>query len=101
MTETNVSRSGSWRATALALQNQFEAENVLVYEGHTFKITPELIGYVNAMLTYGQTQLTILDSSSIPCLINNLSDFYARLVEKHLSAVNTLSMAWAARENEL
>jgi hypothetical protein len=55
MAETNVSRSGSWRANAVALRNQFDAENVLIYEGHAFQISQGLLSYVNTLVTLGVT----------------------------------------------
>ena len=69
MTEKNVSRSGSWRVTAHALREQFIAENVLVYDGHAFQITQDFLAYVDTLVRNGVTTITVLDSSSIPCLI--------------------------------
>jgi hypothetical protein len=101
MTDTNVSRSGSWRATALVLQNQFHAENVLIYNGHTFNITPEFLSYVDTLASRKVKQVMLLDSNSIPCEIEDAKDFFEKLLDKHLTAMNTLSMAWAAIKNDL
>ena len=101
MADTNVSRSGSWRANAVALKNQFDAENVLIYSGHAFKISQGLLSYVNTLVTLGVTEITILDDSSLPCLIANLKEFLDLLLLKHIEATNTLAMAWSARKNDL
>ena len=101
MTEKNVSRSGSWRVTAHALREQFIAENVLVYDGHAFQITQDFLAYIDTLVRNHVIQITVLDSSSIPCLIVDTTDFLKQLLAKHLEATNTLAMAWAARKNEL
>jgi fatty acid-binding protein DegV len=101
MTEKNVSRSGSWRVTAHALREQFIAENVLVYDGHAFQITQDFLAYVDTLVRNEVTTITVLDSSSIPCLIKDTAEFFAQLLDKHQEATNTLAMAWAARKNEL
>lgn len=101
MTEKNVSRSGSWRVTAHALREQFIAENVLVYNGHAFKITQDFLAYIDTLVRNDVTTITVLDSSSIPCLVEDTAEFLKHLLAKHQEATNTLAMAWAARKNEL
>ena len=101
MTEAKVSRSGSWKATALALQNQFEAENVLIYQGHAFVISQGFVSYIDTLIRNGVEKIALLDSSGIPCQVDNIKEFFELLLAKHLEAMNTLSMSWAAIKNEL
>lgn len=101
MAETKVDRSGSWRATSKVLLNQFLAENVLVYNGHSFNITPEFLTYIEMLARNEVTEITVLDSGNIPCSISDTAEFFKQLLAKHLEASNTLAQAWAARENDL
>lgn len=101
MAEENVSRAANWRATANALRNQYEAEKVLVYEGHVFKITESFLGYIHALVSAGVKEITVLDASSIPCLIPDSREFLKLLIAKHVEAMNTLALMWAAQKNEL
>lgn len=101
MSEKNVDRSGSWRATSRALEGQFRAENVLVHEGHAFEITPHFLAYVQTLVTNGIAGITVFDASGIPCKIDDTAKFLKKLLDRHVEAANTLAMAWAAKENDL
>ena len=101
MSDKKVDRSGSWRATSRALEAQFRAENVLVYNGHAFEITPHFISYVQTLVTNDVASITVFDASGIPCNIEDTKDFFGKLLARHLEAANTLAMAWAAKGNDL
>lgn len=65
-------------------------ENMLSYSqnGGTFKVTPELIGFVDVLLRKGISSTVLLDSRNNPVLIEDLADFSDILVSKYVEATN-------------
>jgi hypothetical protein len=86
--------------TALKLSNynlslQAQRENLklrltrlLFYStgGGTFKISPELIGFIHSCVERGDENVILLDQNSIPILITDLKEFERNITERYHEA---------------
>lgn len=79
----------------ITLNNQLEnarlkADRGLTYSvnGGTFKITPELISFVNTLRSMGQDDVILVDSNSNPIEVNNLEQFQEDIVGKYYETMN-------------
>lgn len=65
-------------------------ENMLSYSqnGGTFKVTPELISFVDVLIRKGVTSSVLLDSRNNPVMISDLQEFSDILVSKYIESTN-------------
>lgn len=72
---------------------EFNQKTVFYTNGGTFKITPELISFVNLTLGYGYVEdVPFIDSNNFPIIIANVQEFYDSLVDTYYSAINEYSV---------
>ena len=77
------------------LSEKYQEELIHFYSGSQFTLTRELITFVSAMLAADQDEVVITDDNNIPCMIENLSDFYSEIINKYTSASNNYYTAYA------
>jgi hypothetical protein len=65
-------------------------ENLLTYSenGGTFKVTPELISFVDVLIRKGLTEAVLLDSRENPVMIKDLATFSDTLVSQYVESTN-------------
>jgi hypothetical protein len=65
-------------------------ENLLTFahNGGIFKITQELISFVDALLRREITEVVLIDSRENPVKIANLQDFYDTILSQYFEATN-------------
>lgn len=82
----------NYRTTLNIQHNNMKArvQTVLNYSvnGGTFKITHELISFVNLLLQRELTESVLLDVYNNPIHIDNLEDFLEELLSRYFEAVN-------------
>jgi hypothetical protein len=79
--------------TTLNIQKQnarLKLENALVYatSGGTFQINPALISFAAALVTGGKTSVTLLDVNANPIQIEDISEFYQKILDIYSEALN-------------
>ena len=70
------------------IAEKYQEELIYFYNGSQFSVTRELITFVNLMITADQEDIVITDDNSIPCFIENLSEFYDEIVSVYMLASN-------------
>ena len=72
------------------IQEEFEQQLIYYINGSTFKITTDLISYVNTVIDLGYgTDVVFIDSNGIPVLIDNLQKFYSDITDQYFKATQT------------
>lgn len=61
---------------------------LLTYGGGLFNITPELIGLISSLLVGGVKEFIFIDKNDIPILIENLSDFWNKVISKYKDSLS-------------
>lgn len=70
------------------LAEKYQEELIYFYNGSQFTITRELITFVSVMVSAEQDEVVITDDNNLPCLIENISDFYSEIINKYANASN-------------
>jgi len=70
------------------LAEKYQEDLIYFYSGSQFTITRELITFVSAMVSADQDEVVITDDNNIPCMVENLSNFYGEIINKFTSASN-------------
>lgn len=67
-----------------------KVDNLLSYSmnGGTFEVSPELIGFVNFIVSSGREEVIILDKNRLPIIINNTKEFLDKISDVYFFAVN-------------
>lgn len=71
------------------LAEKYQEELIHFYNGSQFTLTRELITFVSAMVSADQDEVVITDDNNIPCMIEDLSEFYSEIINKYTSASNS------------
>lgn len=71
-----------------ALRSQVEAKLMLSINGGTFKVSPELITFVELLIGKGQTESVLLDVNNTPILVSDLEDFQTDLLSRYYEVTN-------------
>jgi hypothetical protein len=71
------------------LAEKYQEDLIYFYNGSQFIITRELITFVSAMLNADQDEIVIIDDNNIPCMIENLTNFYSEILNKYSLASNS------------
>lgn len=75
---------------------EFNQSLVYYQNGGTFKITTELIVFVKTALDLGHdSDVPFIDINNYPVLINDVQEFYDKIVEIYFQAVNNYSVKFA------
>jgi hypothetical protein len=78
------------------LAEKYQQDLIHFYNGSQFTITRELITFVNAMVSAEQDEVVITDDNNIPCLVENLSEFYSEVINKYSLASNDYYTEYAS-----
>lgn len=71
-----------------ALKSQVEAKLMHSVNGGTFKVSPELITFVELLINKGQSESVILDINDTPILITDLEDFQTDILSRYHEVTN-------------
>ena len=71
-----------------ALKSQVEAKLLYSINGGTFKVSAELITFVNLLISKGQTESVLLDVNTTPILIDDLVEFHTDLLSRYHEVTN-------------
>jgi len=77
------------------LAEKYQEELIHFYKGSQFTLTRELITFVSAMVSADQDEVVITDDNNIPCMIENLEEFYGEIINKYTVASNSYYTAYA------
>ena len=77
------------------LAEKYQESLIHFYNGSQFTITRELITFVSIMVSSDQDEIVITDDNNIPCMVENLEDFYGEIVSKYTNASNSYYTAYA------
>jgi hypothetical protein len=71
------------------LKDKLEADLVYGYNGGLFKISMQLINFVELMLNKGKNQnVPILDDNNNPVMVEDLEKFRDEILDRYVTAVN-------------
>ena len=70
------------------LSETYQESLIYFYNGSQFTITRELITFVSAMVSADQDEIVITDDNNIPCLVEDLENFYNEIINIYTSASN-------------
>lgn len=76
------------------LAEKYQEELIHFYKGSQFTLTRELITFVSAMVSADQDEVVITDDNNIPCIIENLEEFYGEIINKYTVASNDYYTAY-------
>lgn len=94
------------RALAVKIKKQvarekFSADTTFGCYGGIFKISPELITYVEFLCKRGKTlNVILIDDNSNPILIDNLEKFLTDIVDRYMMAVGRYHSLYRDLSNE-
>ncbi len=71
-----------------ALKSQVEAKLLYSINGGTFKVSAELITFVNLLISKGQAESVLLDVNTTPILIDDLAEFQTDLLSRYHEVTN-------------
>ena len=77
------------------LAESYQEQLVHFYNGSQFTVTRELITFVSTMINADQDEVVITDDNSIPCMIEDLTDFYDEILNKYSIASNNYYTEYA------
>ena len=77
------------------LAEKYQEDLTYFYNGSQFIITRELITFVSAMLNADQDEIVITDDNNIPCMIEDLTEFYDEILNKYSIASNNYYTEYA------
>ena len=77
------------------LAEKYQEELIHFYSGSQFTLTRELITFVSAMVSADQDEVVITDDNNIPCLVEELENFYSEIINKYTTASNDYYTAYA------
>lgn len=77
------------------LAESYQEQLVHFYNGSQFTVTRELITFVSTMINAEQDEVVITDDNSIPCMIEDLTDFYDEILNKYSIASNNYYTEYA------
>ncbi len=73
-------------------------QNIIYYtQGSTFTVTRELISFVKTLIDIGNTDSVLLDDNNVPVNIENLQDFFTKILSVYAEATN----AYLAKHKEI
>jgi hypothetical protein len=78
------------------LAEKYQEELIHFYSGSQFTLTRELITFVSAMVSADQDEVVITDDNNIPCMVEDLENFYSEIINKYTSASNNYYTAYAS-----
>jgi len=70
------------------LRERFEEGLLYFYSGSQFTITKELINFCKAMAEADQDEIVLIDDNSNPALIQNVDEFYEKILAQYFEAAN-------------
>ena len=76
------------------LAEKYQESLIHFYSGSQFTITRELITFVSIMVSAEQDEIIITDDNNIPCMVENLEDFYSEIINKYTTASNDYHSAY-------
>ena len=76
------------------LAEKYQESLIHFYNGSQFTITRELITFVSIMVSSDQDEIVITDDNNIPCMVENLEDFYSEIINKYAIASNDYYTAY-------
>jgi hypothetical protein len=89
---------GNYKVTVFQQKQNLKLrlENLLTYahNGGIFKVSQELIAFIDALLRKEVTEVVLLDSRENPVKIANLQDFYDEIVSLYFEATNEYHQAY-------
>ena len=71
-----------------ALKSQVEAKLLFSINGGTFKVSPELISFVNLLISKGQTETVLLDVNDTPIKITDVEEFETEILSRYYEVTN-------------
>tara|TARA_B110000914_G_C15300334_1_gene370761 strand:+ start:22 stop:372 length:351 start_codon:yes stop_codon:yes gene_type:complete len=78
------------------LAEKYQESLIHFYSGSQFTLTRELITFVGAMIAADQDEVVITDDNNIPCMVEDLENFYSEIINKYTSASNNYYTAYAS-----
>jgi hypothetical protein len=66
----------------------------VTYPVGTLECGHEVDTFVGAMIAADQDEVVITDDNNIPCMIEDLADFYSEIINKYASASNDYYTAY-------
>ena len=70
------------------LVEKYYQELIFFYSGSQFTITRELITFVATMVAAEQDEVVITDDNNLPCMIEDIANFYSEIISKYTIASN-------------
>jgi len=70
------------------LAEKYQESLIHFYKGSQFTITRELITFVSVMISADQDEIVITDDNTLPCIIEDINDFYLEIISKYTTASN-------------
>lgn len=62
------------------LLEKYQEDLIHFYNGSQITINKELVTFISAMMSTNQDEVVIIDDNDIPCMIENLEDFYSDII---------------------
>lgn len=82
-------------------KEKFSADTTIGFSGGIFKLTPELITYVDFLCKRNKvSNVTLIDSNGNPILIENLENFLSDILDKYFMAVGKYQALYQDLINE-
>jgi hypothetical protein len=70
------------------LAEKYQEGLIYFHNGSQFTVTRELITFVSVMISAEQDEVVVIDDNSIPCLVNDINEFYGELLNTYTTASN-------------
>jgi hypothetical protein len=78
------------------IAEEFKQKLVFYKNGGTFEITPNLIVFINTLLTIGQTEdVAFIDANNFPVIIKDVQEFFDDVTSIYFSAINEYATKFA------
>ena len=70
------------------LAEKYQEGLIYFHNGSQFTVTRELITFVSVMISAEQDEVVVIDDNDIPCLVNDINEFYSELLNTYTTASN-------------
>lgn len=71
------------------IQEKFQEQSIHYYKGGKFRVTRDLIAFVQSLISLNQTSTILIDDNDIPIEVEDLQKFATDLYNTYFEAANT------------
>lgn len=68
------------------LLEKYQEDLIHFYNGSRFTITRDLIAFISVIKLTDQSNIVITDDNNIPCMIENVENFYVDIIDRYNTA---------------